>query len=64
LENFVVIADIVVTSPMRRPTFFPPNNLKAAYERCMQFARQHQDVTVDKLKELSALTPRNTSRRW
>jgi hypothetical protein len=49
---------------MRRPTFFPPNNLKAAYERCMQFARQHQDVTVDKLKELSALTPRNTSRRW
>jgi prophage maintenance system killer protein len=35
-------------------------DLKAAYERCMQFARQHQDVTVDKLKELSALTLKNT----
>jgi Fic family protein len=35
-------------------------DLKAAYERCMQFARQHQDVTVEKLKELSALTLKNT----
>jgi prophage maintenance system killer protein len=35
-------------------------DLKAAYEQCMQFARQHQDVTVDKLKELSALTLKNT----
>jgi Fic family protein len=35
-------------------------DLKAAYERCMQFARQHQNVTVEKLKELSALTLKNT----
>jgi fido (protein-threonine AMPylation protein) len=35
-------------------------DLKAAYEQCMQFARQHQDVTVEKLKELSALTLKNT----
>lgn len=35
-------------------------DLKAAYERCLQFARNHEDVTVDRLKELSALTMKNT----
>ncbi len=35
-------------------------DLKAAYERALEFARQHSDVTVDRLKELSALTMKNT----
>lgn len=35
-------------------------DLKAAYERALIYARQHSDVTVDRLKELSALTMKNT----
>lgn len=35
-------------------------DLKAAYERTLDFARQHSDVTVERLKELSALTMKNT----
>lgn len=35
-------------------------DLKAAYERALIFARQHSDVTVERLKELSALTMKNT----
>ncbi len=35
-------------------------DLKAAYERTLVFARQHSDVTVERLKELSALTMKNT----
>lgn len=35
-------------------------DLKAAYERALVFARQHSDVTVARLKELSALTMKNT----
>ncbi len=35
-------------------------DLKAAYERVLDFARNHEDITVERLKELSALTMRNT----
>ncbi|MDE5801025.1 MAG: Fic family protein [Paramuribaculum sp.] len=35
-------------------------DLKAAYERVLMFARQHSDVTIERLKELSALTMKNT----
>lgn len=35
-------------------------DLKAAYERALVFAREHADVTVGRLKELSALTMKNT----
>ncbi len=35
-------------------------DLKAAYERAFEFARRHADVTVERLKELSALTMKNT----
>lgn len=35
-------------------------DLKAAYERALVFAREHADVTVDRLKELAALTMKNT----
>jgi Fic family protein len=35
-------------------------DLKAAYERCLEFARNHEDITIDRLKELSALTMKNT----
>lgn len=35
-------------------------DLKAAYERTLDFARQHSDVIVERLKELSALTMKNT----
>lgn len=35
-------------------------DLKAAYERALVYARQHSDVTIKRLKELSALTMKNT----
>jgi Fic family protein len=35
-------------------------DLKAAYERCLEYARNHEDITIDRLKELSALTMKNT----
>lgn len=35
-------------------------DLKAAYERALIFARDHSEVTVSRLKELSALTMKNT----
>lgn len=34
-------------------------DLKAAYERVLEFTRTHADVTVERLKELSALTMKN-----
>lgn len=39
-------------------------DLKAAYERTLIFAREHADVTVDRLKELSALTMKNTGSEY
>lgn len=39
-------------------------DLKAAYERALFFAREHADVTVDRLKELSALTMKNTGSEY
>lgn len=35
-------------------------DLKAAYERCIEFAHNHDDITISRLKELSALTMKNT----
>lgn len=35
-------------------------DLKAAYERALELARTHADVTAERLKELSALTMKNT----
>lgn len=35
-------------------------DLKAAYERALEFARNHTEITVERLKELSALTMKNT----
>ncbi len=35
-------------------------DLKAAYERALNFAGEHVDVTIARLKELSALTMKNT----
>ncbi len=35
-------------------------DLKAAYERVLEFARKHSNITVERLKELSALTMKNT----
>lgn len=34
-------------------------DLKAAYERALELARTHADVTAERLKELSALTMKN-----
>lgn len=39
-------------------------DLKAAYERALIFARNHYDVTVQRLKELSALTMKNTGSEY
>lgn len=39
-------------------------DLKAAYERMLAYARAHADVTVDRLKELSALTMKNTGAEY
>ena len=35
-------------------------DLKAAYERALEFARNHTDITVERLRELSAITMKNT----
>jgi Fic family protein len=35
-------------------------DLKVAYERCMEYAHCHADITVDRLKELSGMTMKNT----
>lgn len=39
-------------------------DLKAAYERTLILARDHADVTIRRLKELSALTMRNTGSEY
>lgn len=39
-------------------------DLKAAYERMLIYARSHTDITVDRLKELSALTMKNTGAEY
>lgn len=39
-------------------------DLKKAYERVLVYAKQHADVTVDRLKELSALTMKNTGSEY
>lgn len=39
-------------------------DLKAAYERVLIYAHSHTDITVDRLKELSALTMRNTGSEY
>lgn len=35
-------------------------DLKAAYDQALLFARNHENITVDRLKELAALTMKNT----
>lgn len=37
-------------------------DLKAAYEQALVFAHRHKDITVGRLKELSALTMKNTGK--
>lgn len=39
-------------------------DLKAAYERVLDYARIHADITIDRLKELSALTMKNTGSEY
>lgn len=39
-------------------------DLKAAYEKAIQLAKEHAPVTVDMLKELSALVMRNTGKEY
>ena len=39
-------------------------DLKAAYERALVYARQHGDITPARLKELSALTMKNTGSEY
>lgn len=39
-------------------------DLKAAYERMLVYARSHADITIDRLKELSALTMKNTGSEY
>lgn len=39
-------------------------DLKSAYERCLELARCHSDITVEHLKELSALTMKNTGAEY
>ncbi|MBO4966261.1 MAG: Fic family protein [Muribaculaceae bacterium] len=39
-------------------------DLKAAYERVLDYARAHADITIDRLKELSALTMKNTGSEY
>ena len=39
-------------------------DLKAAYDRTLEFAGKHLDVTVDRMKELSAITMKNTGSEY
>lgn len=39
-------------------------DLKSAYEKCLELARCHSDITVEHLKELSALTMKNTGSEY
>lgn len=39
-------------------------DLKAAYERMLRYAAAHADITVERLKELSALTMKNTGTEY
>lgn len=39
-------------------------DLKRAYEKALVFARNHSDITVERLKELSALTMKNTGAEY
>ncbi len=39
-------------------------DLKAAYEQALLFARRHEDITIQRLKELSALTMKNTGTEY
>lgn len=39
-------------------------DLKAAYERALEFARNNSDITIDRLRELSALTMKNTGTEY
>ena len=39
-------------------------DLKIAYEKALIFAREHDEVTVNRLKELSALTMKNTGTEY
>ncbi len=39
-------------------------DLKAAYERVLVYARNHSDITIDRLKELSAMTMKNTGAEY
>lgn len=39
-------------------------DLKTAYERCLVLARSHSDITVERLKELSALTMKNIGSKY
>lgn len=39
-------------------------DLKAAYERVLVYVRDHADITIGRLKELSALTMRNTGSEY
>lgn len=39
-------------------------DLKAAYDRALVYARNHTDITIPRLKELSALTMKNTGAEY
>lgn len=39
-------------------------DLKAAYERALIYARNHDDITIDRLKKLSSLTMKNTGSEY
>lgn len=39
-------------------------DLKAAYERMLIYARNHSDITISRLKELAALTMKNTGSEY
>lgn len=39
-------------------------DLKAAYDRCLEYAGNHSEITVNLLKELSAITMKNTGQAY
>ena len=64
LENQIMFDDGIA---IRGKTIVEQNmnlDLKAAYERMLRYAATHADITVERLKELSALTMKNTGTEY
>lgn len=64
LENQILFDDGITISGKTLVEQNMNLDLKAAYGRALEFARNHDDITVERLIELSALTMKNTGSEY